>query len=73
MRGSFAEDTFKNSPYIILCDGVLKVFVGKGCVRTKDGVGNGLGKCSRHNDVSLTGFVMEDLSHRREQEAKKGF
>ena len=34
----------KNSPSIILFDDLLGGFVGEGCGRTKDGVGNGLGK-----------------------------
>ena len=34
---------------------------------------NGLGKCSGHYDVSLTGFVVEELSNRREHKAKKIF
>ena len=33
----------KNSPSIILFDDVLVYFVGEGCGRTKDGLGNFLG------------------------------
>ena len=39
----------------------------------EDGVENGLGKCSVHDDVSLEGFFMEDFSHRSDQKSKKGF
>ena len=34
----------KNSTSIIIFDDVLCGFVGEGCIRTKDGVGNFLGK-----------------------------
>ena len=71
MRGSFAEDMFKHSPFVIISDDVLEGFVGKGCSRTKDGFGNGLRKCLVHDDVSLTYFVMEDLSHRMDHKSKK--
>ena len=53
------EDISKRSPYVILRDDVLEGFLGKECIRTKDGVGNGLGKYSGHDDVSLTGFVIK--------------
>ena len=73
MRGYFAEYMFKYYPFIILRDELLEGFVGEGCDRTKDGIGNGLGKSSVHDDVSLTGFVMEELYHRRKQKVKKVF
>ena len=66
MRGSFSEKMFKHYPAVILCDDMLEVFVGGECSRKKDGVGNGLGKCSGYNNVSLKVFVMEELFHRRE-------
>ena len=53
MRESFVEDMFKHSPSIILSDVVLEGFVGQGYGRTKYGIGNGRGKCSGHDDVSL--------------------
>ena len=59
IRGSFAEYMLKHYPSVILCYDVLGVFVGEGCGSTKGGVGNGLGECLGHDDVSLTGFFME--------------
>ena len=44
MRGYFAEDMFKHYPVFIIRDDMLKVFVGEGCGRTEDGVGDCLGK-----------------------------
>ena len=61
---------FKHSTSVILRDDVLEVFLGS---RTKDSIGDGLVKCLGHDDVSLTGFVMEEFSHRRYQKVKKGF
>ena len=72
MRGYFAEDMFKISPYFILRDDFLKGFLGEGCSGTKDGVGNGLGKLSGNDDADLAGFFMEEFSHRRYQKVKKG-
>ena len=73
IRGSFAEDMFKRSLYVIIRDDLLEGFVGKGYNRMRDGVGNGLGKCPLHDDMTFIGFVMEEFSHRSEQKAKKGF
>ena len=42
-------------------------------LQKKDIVGNGLGKCSGHDDVVLKGFIMEEFSQRRDQKARKGF
>ena len=67
------EDMFKNYPYAILCDDVLWVFLGEGCGRIKYGVGNGLGNCSIHDDLSLTVFVVEDFSRRRYHKLNKFF
>ena len=67
------EDMFQHSLAVILHDDMLKVFVGKGCIGENNGVVNGLGNCSGHDDVGLAGFVMEEFSHRRDQEAKKLF
>ena len=58
MRGSFTEDMFRHSPFDILHDDMLEGFVGEGCSRMKYVVGNLLGECPGHNDVSLTRFVM---------------
>ena len=44
MRGYFAEYMFEHYPDAILRGGVLEGYVGKGCDRTKDRVGNGLVK-----------------------------
>ena len=44
MSGSFVDYMLKNSPSIILSDDLLGGFVDEVCGRTKDGVGNGLGK-----------------------------
>ena len=71
MSGSFVDNMLNNSLNIILFDDVLGGFVGEGCSRTKDGIGDGLGKWLGHDYVSLTGFVMEKLSHRREQKVEK--
>ena len=65
MRGSFAEKIFKHPSFIILPNDMLGGFVYEGCISIKVGVGNGLGKCSGNDYVSLTGFFMEELSHRR--------
>ena len=73
MRSSFSEDIFENSPAVILCDNMLEVFLRKGCIGTKDGIGSGLGKCPVHDDVSLAGFVMGEFSHRRYQKVNKVF
>ena len=62
---------FEHYPSIILCDDILGEIVGKGCSRDEDGVGGGLGKCSGHDDIFLTGFFMEYFSHRRYQKMKK--
>ena len=59
MKGYFTEDMFKHYPYVILRYDVLDGVVGKGCGRTKYGVGNGLVKCPGHDGGSLTVFVME--------------
>ena len=53
------EEMFNNYPSAILRDDMLEGFVGKGCGRTKYGVGNGLVKCPGHDGGSLTVFVME--------------
>ena len=63
----------KSFPSVILCDDILEVFIGYGCGRTKDGIGNVLDKCPGYDDLTLTGFVMEEFSQRRNQKAKKGF
>ena len=55
---------FNHSPSVILLDDVLEGFVDKGCSRNKDDIGNGLGNCSGHDDVILTGFVIEEFYHR---------
>ena len=47
--------------------------IGKGYNRMRYGVGNGLGKCPLHDDMTSIGFVMEEFSHRSEQKVKKGF
>ena len=39
----------------------------------EDDIGDGLGKCSGHDDVSLTLFFMEEFSHRIDHKVKKGF
>ena len=44
MSGSFVDYMLKNSPSKILFDDLLGGFVGEGCGRTKDGLGDGLGK-----------------------------
>ena len=72
-RGSFVEDMFNDSPSVIFRDERLEGFLGKGCDWTKYCVDNGLGKFLGHYDVSLTGFVMGDFFHIREQKVKKGF
>ena len=54
MRGSFSEDMLRHSTSVILRDDMLEVFVGQGCGSTKDGIGNGLGKCSVNDDLILT-------------------
>ena len=64
---------FNYYPSVILRDDVLEGFLGKGCGRTNCGVGNGLGKCSGHDDVSLTGFVVEEFFIIRDQKVKKRF
>ena len=43
-RGYFSEDTFNHYPAVILCDDVFEGFVGAGCSRTKNCVGDDLGK-----------------------------
>ena len=63
----------KHSPSLILHDDVLDVFLGKGCVRNKYDTGNRLGKFSGNYDVSLTGFALEEFSHRRDQVVRKAF
>ena len=73
IRGCLAEDIFKHYPDIILHDEALGEVLGKGCIGTKDKVGNLLDKCLVHDDVGLTGFGMEEFSHRRYQRVKKGF
>ena len=73
MRSSFAEDMFNSSLSAILRDDMLEGFVCKGCIRTNDGVGNGLDKLAGNCDVSFTGFEMEEFSHRSYQKVKKGF
>ena len=70
MRGYFAEDILKHYTSAILRDDVFGVFVGEWCTRMKDRVGNSLGECLLHDDVSLAGFVMEELSHIRDQNLK---
>ena len=55
---------------------VYRDFIGRGPGPShweNCGVGNGLGKCSGHDDVGLEGFVTEDFYNRRKQKAKKGF
>ena len=64
---------FKYSPSIILRNYLLEVFVGEGCGRKKDGVGDCLGKLLGHDDVILTGFFIEEVSYRRYQKLKKVF
>ena len=53
------EDTLNHYLSLIIRDDVLGRFVGEGFGRTKDGIGDGLGNFSGHDDVSLTGFFME--------------
>ena len=64
---------FKHYPSVILRDDVLEGFVGKVCIGTKDVIGCGLGKCSVNYNVGLAGFVMEKLSHRKDQNANEVF
>ena len=66
----FTKDLFKNSPQAIFCDDTFEEFEGKGYGRKQYGVGNVLGKCLGHNDVSLTEFFMEEFSHRRDHMVK---
>ena len=71
--GIFLEDVFKQSPSVIFRYDMFGVFTGKGCDRTKDEIGNRLGKFPVYDNVSLIRFSMEEFIHRREQEVKKGF
>ena len=59
IRGSFSEDMLNLSPYVILYDDLLEVCLGEGCSITKDGDENIPVKCSGHDYVSFTLFVME--------------
>ena len=59
MRRYFVKDMFKHSKSVILSNDTLEGFIVKGCWRTRYGIGNGLVKCSGHDDVKLTWFVME--------------
>ena len=59
IKGVFLEDTLNHYLSLIIRDDVLGRFVGEGFGRTKDGIGDGLGNFSGHDDVSLTGFFME--------------
>ena len=67
------EDMFKYSPSAILRDDVLESFVGEGCISTKGGIGHVLGVKLGQDDVSLTGFAVEYLSHIRYHKVKKVF
>ena len=73
MRGYFAGGMFNHSPSVVLIDDLLGLFVGERCGRTNNVIRGGLSKFSGHDDVSLTGFVVEEFSHRRDQKMKKGF
>ena len=68
-----SKSSFTRDLKFILRDYVLGVFLGEGCNRNKDGVGNGIGKFSGHDNVSLKGFVMEELFHRSYQKVKEVF
>ena len=52
---------------------MLEGFLGKGCSRAKDGVGNDLVNCSGHDDINPSGIVMEEFSYRRDHKVKKVF
>ena len=67
------EDMLNNYPSIILRDDVVEGFVVEGCFRTKDGVGNGFGRCSVNDNVGLNEFLMEEFSYRRKRKVKKVF
>ena len=47
------EETFKHSSAVILCDDMLEGIVGEGYIWMEDGIGDGIGKCSGHDDIGL--------------------
>ena len=55
-RGLIEEDTFEHFPVFVLCDDVLEGLVGKGCSRTEDGIGYGLGELLVHDGIGFQDF-----------------
>ena len=63
---------FDHYPDIILHDDMLEELVDKGCRKAEDGLEGSLGNCLGHYYICLAGFIMKVLSHRRDQNTKKG-